>query len=277
MAEYQRYAQDPKFQVETPITRGDALAAKVQSDIQKQQQFYNSNRIADQQRIEASRFVGQDLQALAPFAQSITKLMEDVAKQSFKDIEIGEQYASIYNGDLGLTEEQQALILGQAENEHYGKTANELEAAGFINEAEKVRNTEMRLAKGVTNERALLYDARARYASDITRLVNSPELSQLYQADPAQALQIATKIWIENNKLQFTTKANFVGILGETIRNTNSYMATNATTELIKAQKEQTLAENDRQAYNSVNGITPNNAVDRFQAVSYTHLRAHET
>lgn len=272
MAEYQRYAQDPKFQVETPITRGDALAAKVQSDIQKQQQFYNSNRIADQQRIEASRFVGQDLQALAPFAQSITKLMEDVAKKSFKDIEIGEQYASIYNGDLGLTEEQQALILGQAENEHYGKTANELEAAGLINEAEKVRNTEMRLAKGVTNERALLYDARARYASDITRLVNSPELSQLYQADPAQALQIATKIWIENNKLQFTTKANFVGILGETIRNTNSYMATNATTELIKAQKEQTLAENDRQAYNSVNGITPTNAVARFQELSQSYL-----
>lgn len=272
MAEYQRFVKEPSFDPVTPITRGDAAAAKAQKDIQQQQEFYNSNRIADQQRIEASRFVGQDLRALAPFAQSLLKLYQDIEKQSYKDRQIGEQYDSIYNGDLGLTAEQQALIVGEAENKHYGKTANELESAGFINEAEKVRNTEMRLAKGVNNERALLYDARSRYASDITRLVNSEELSAIYQADPAQALQIATKIWIENNKLQFTTKANFVSILGETIRNTNSYMATNATNDLIKSQKTETLAENDRQAYNAVIGITPQNAVSRFQELSQSYL-----
>ena len=272
MAEFQRYAQDPKFQVETPITRGDALAAKVQSDIQKQQDFYNSNRIVDQQRIEASRWAGQDLQALAPFAESLVKQWEAIEKQSFKDRQIGEQYDALFRTDLNLTPEQEALVLSAAENKYYGQTANDLEAAGLVNEAEKVRADEMRLAKGVTNERTLLYDARARYASDITALVNSEQLSALYQADPSQALAVATKIWIENNQLQYTTKSNFVNILGETIRNTNTYMATNATTERVKAEKTQRLVENDRNAYNSVLDIKPTNAVERFQQMSQEYL-----
>lgn len=272
MAEYQRFAKDPSYQVETPITRGDAAAAKAQQDIQQMQEFYNSNRIVDQQRIENARFAGQNLQALAPFAQSITNFLETLEKQSYKDRQIGEQYGSLYDRNLDLTAEQQALIVGEAENKYYGIAANELEAAGLVNEAEKVRDQEMRLARGVNNERALLYDARSRYASDITRLVNSEQLSALYQSDPAQALQIATKIWIESNKLQFTTKSNFVSILGETIRNTNSYMATNATTELVKEQKDQRLIENDRQAYNAIIGITPTNAVQRFQETAKAYL-----
>ena len=84
MAEYQRFAKEPSYQVETPITRGDAAQAKAQQDIQRQQEFYNSNRIVDQQRIENARFAGQNLQALAPFAQSIVKQIEEIEKQSFK-------------------------------------------------------------------------------------------------------------------------------------------------------------------------------------------------
>lgn len=272
MAEYQRYAKDPKFQVETPITRGDAVAARVQRDLQQQQDFFNSNRIVDQQRIEAARFAGQDLQSLAPFAESLAKMYGDIQKQSFKDIQIGEQYDALFQTDLNLTPEQEALVVSAAENKYYGQTANDLEAAGLINEAERVRADEMRLAKGVTNERTLLYDARARYASDITALVNSEQLSALYQADPSQALAVATKIWIENNKLQYTTKSNFVSILGETIRNTNTYMATNATTERVKAEKAQRLVENDRNAYNAVLDIKPGNAVERFQQMSQEYL-----
>jgi hypothetical protein len=272
MAEYQRYAKDPSFQVQTPITRGDAATAKAEDNIRQQQSFYDSNRIVDQQRIENARYAGQDLQALAPFAESLVKQWEAIEKQSFKDRQIGEQYDSLFRLDLDLTPEQEALVLSAAENKYYGQTANDLEKAGLINEAEKVRANEMRLAKGVTNERALLYDARSRFASDITALVNSEQLSALYQADPSQALAVATKIWIENNNLQYTTKSNFVSILGETIRNTNTYMATNATTERIKAEKAQRLIENDRNAYNAVLDIKPTNAVDRFQQMSQAYL-----
>ena len=272
MAEYQRYAKEPSFQVQTPITRGDAAQAKAEENIRQQQSFYDSNRIADQQRIEASRFAGQDLMALAPFAESLVKQWEAIEKQSFKDRQIGEQYDSLFNLDLDLTPEQEALVLGSLENKYYGISANELEAAGRIEEAEFVRKNEMRLAAGVTNERAMLYNARARFASDITALVNSEQLSALYQEAPSEALAIATKIWIENNQLQYTTKTNFVDILGETIRNTNTYMATNATTERVKAEKAQRLVDNDRDAYNSVLDIKPGNAVERFQQMSQQYL-----
>ena len=115
-------------------------------------------------------------------------------------------------------------------------------------------------------------DARSRYASDIMQIVNGKELAQLYVADPNAALDIATKIWIKNNNLQYTTKANFVGILGETIRNTKTYMAQNQTAEVLKQQKEQTLAENDRNAFNATVGMTPANSSQKFNELSDQYL-----
>ena len=271
MAEYQRYAKDPSYQVETPITRGDAARAKVQQDISRQQEFYNSNRIVDQQRIENARFAGQNLQALAPFAQSLVKLYGDIEKQSLKDREIGAQFDSLYNNVI-VPEEYQALIVSDQEEQYLAQQANELEAAGKINEAEEFRKQSLSVSRGVRNEKALLMDARSRYASDIMQLVNGKELAQLYVADPNAALDIATKIWIKNNNLQYTTKANFVGILGETIRNTKTYMPQNQTAEVLKQQKEQTLAENDRNAFNATVGMTPANSTKKFNELSDQYL-----
>ena len=267
MAEYQRYAKDPSYQVETPITRGDAARAKVQQDISRQQAFYDSNRIVDQQRIENARFTGQNLQALAPFAQSLVKLYGDIEKQSIKDKEIGAQFDSLYNNVI-VPEEYQALIVSDQEEQYLAQQANELEAAGKINEAEELRKQSLSVSRGVRNEKALLMDARSRYASDIMQIVNGKELAQMYLADPNGALDIATKIWIKNNNLQYTTKANFVGILGETIRNTKTYMAQNQTAEVLKQQKEQTLAENDRNAFNATVGMTQANSSLKFNELS---------
>jgi hypothetical protein len=271
MAEYQRYAKDPSYQVETPITRGDAAQAKVQQDISRQQAFYDSNRIVDQQRIENARFAGQNLQALAPFAQSIVKQIEEIEKQSLKDKEIGAQFDSLYN-NVAVPEEYEALIVSDQEEQVLAQRANELEAAGKINEAEALRNQSLRVSRGVRNEKALLMDARSRYASDIMQIVNGKELAQLYTADPNAALDIATKIWIKNNNLQYTTKANFVGVLGETIRNTKTYMSQNQTAEVIKQQKEQSLAENDRNAFNATVGMTQDNSSKKFNELSDQYL-----
>jgi hypothetical protein len=83
--------------------------------------------------------------------------------------------------------------------------------------------------------------------------------------DPVKAQQIATRIWIERNGLQYTSKANFVDVLGETIRNTNSYMTTNYTNEKLKEEKAERLLEADRVTAHSIIGITQDNAYERFQ------------
>ena len=54
---------------------------------------------------------------------------------------------------------------------------------------------------------------------------------------------LSTKFFIERNGLQYTTKTNFVNILGDTIRNTiDGYMTTNAVTANIKAEQQENIA-----------------------------------
>lgn len=268
MAEFESFARVPGFNPRAVVDTASRVRESTQRQLQQAQAFFNSNRIVDQQRIEDSRFVGQDLTALAPFAGSLAKYYEKLAKQEAKDIATGEQFAALFDPNFIVPEEAQTLLQGELQNSAIGEQANALEASGQEVAAEELRKSQNRIGAGVTNEKALLTDARSRYAADILELVNSDELQKLYKADPQGALELATKIWIRNNNLQYTTKANFVGLLGETIRNTNSYMAQNAVSERIKSEKTERLAENDRQAVNAVIGLTESNATNTFQTLS---------
>lgn len=270
MAEFESFARVPGFNPRAVVDTAGQVREQVSRELQQAQAVVNSNRIVDQQRIEDSRFVGQDLQALAPFAKSLGDYLNKTFKQTLKDKEIGDQFDAIYN-NTAIPEEYAALIISDQEEKYLAQQANDLEAEGKINEAEALRNQSLSVSRGVRNEKALLTDARSRYASDILQLVNGKELAALYNANPTEALAIATKIWIKNNNLQYTTKANFVGILGETIRNTNSYVAQNAVSERIKQEKEQTLAENDRQAFNLPAKLTTDPTAD-FNELSDQYL-----
>jgi len=271
MAQFESFARVPGFNPRAVVDTASQVRESTQRQLQQAQAFFNFNRIVDQQRIEDSRFAGQDLTALAPLSASFAKYLEALEKQTAKDKEIGAQFDSLYNNVI-VPEEYSALMVSDQEEQILAQQANELEAAGKINEAEEFRNKSLSVSRGVRNEKALLMDARSRYASDIMQMVNGEKLFQLYVADPSAALDIATKLWIKNNNLQYTTKANFVGILGETIRNTKTYMAQNQTSETIKQQKEQNLAENDRNAFNATFGMTPANSSEKFNELSDQYL-----
>ena len=74
------------------------------------------------------------------------------------------------------------------------------------------------------------------------------ELSRMFATDPGRAMELATKIFIEQNGLQYTTKRNFVDIMGGTIRNVIQNTTTSTMTQIIKEKLKLNLAENDGKA-----------------------------
>lgn len=266
MSEYPRYTADPRYAPMEVATRGDAAAAKANTEINQYRDAVNYNRTIDQQRIEDSRFAGGKLKALAPFMKSGVQYLEAVAKQTAKDKEVGAQFDALLSPEVDLTEEE-TLLLGERELSLVGSEANKLEEAGDLNGAEALRNRDMQIGQGVVNERGLLLNAKSSYAADISNLVNSSKYSRLYAQNPQAALELATKEWIYSNKLHLTTKSNFVEILGSTILSTNSYMATNVVSERVAQEKKERLAEVDRFAMNAITGMTKANSEARFQTI----------
>ena len=269
MDSYQRFARAPEFRPRSVGSSSDLARQRAQQQEADLRRFAGQLEQRSQNLIEDTRFVGQDLEALSKFSKTALDLVESNIKQTIKDKDIGAQFDALYNPDVVVPEEYEALAESVTQQASAGQAANQVEASGDILTAEKIRNDLNQIGQGVADEKALLLNARSRYAGDITALVNSEyadgKLQQLYTTDPSAALAIATKIWIQKNNLQNTTKANFVDVLGETIRSTMSYMATNQSTERIKLQKQERLAEIKSTAFQSGRTATEENVGQTFQ------------
>ena len=272
MDSYQRYARAPEFRPRSVGSSSDLARQRAQQQEADLRRFAGQLEQRSQNLIEDTRFVGQDLEALSKFSKTALDLVESNIKQTIKDKEIGAQFDALYDPDVVVPEEYEALAESVTQQASAGQAANQVEASGDILTAEKIRNDLNRIGQGVADEKALLLNARSRYAGDITALVNSEyadgKLQQLYVTDPSAALALATKIWIQKNNLQYTTKANFVDVLGETIRSTMSYMATNQSTERIKLQKQERLAEVKSTAFQAGRTLTEENVGQTFQTIA---------
>lgn len=285
MAEYQRVAKDPSYQPMEAITRGDAAASSAQKQIQQMRDFFESNRIVDQQRTEDARFAGQNWKALASLTQSGVEYYTEVAKQTAKDKATGEAWDAIFNpefrsGDFETPVLQQAEI----ENTQVKNAADQLEANGQILDSEQIRNRFQGVGQGITNERALAQQLKNRYAGDLTALVNGDmqvryngvavPINMLYNSGDIDkvnyALSRATAAWLEKNNAQFMTKDTLVKYLGETIPATMGYMATNVITSSVAQRKDELLAEVKTTGFNYGAVSDRKNVTQNFQSLAET-------
>ena len=243
MDSFQRFAPQARFQPRAVADVASALEAETQrriSDLQRQQ---GQEEQRAQNRIVDSQVPNRTMEALSQFSATASKFVEDYAKRTAKDIEVGAQFDSIYNPTLSPAE-QQILDGATVQQATAGQAANQLEAEGDVIGAENLRQDLNRVGQGVADERAKLIEARSAYPSEIQQIINSNQkLAELYNQNPMSALEIATKMFIENRGLQYTTKRNFVDVLGQTIRQTNSYMAQGQVSARIKEEKDVRKAE----------------------------------
>ena len=225
MDSFQRFAPQARFQPRAVADVASALDKESQrrlSDLQRQQ---GQEEQRAQNRIVDSQVPNRTMEALSQFSQTASKFVEDYAKRTAKDIDVGAQFDSIYNPELSPAE-QQIVDAATVQQQTAGQAANQLEAEGDDIGAENLRADLNRVGQGVADERAKLIEARSAYPSEIQQIINSNDkLAELYNQNPMSALEIATKMFIENRGLQYTTKRNFVDVLGQTIRQTNGYMA----------------------------------------------------
>ena len=271
MAEFQRYQEAPQFNPMAIVEAGERVQKQGQQIVDALQTYQGQTVQRDQNRIEDARFnqSAEVLKAFGSLSQTAADTVKTIEQQNAKNREIDAQWRALYGAEEIPAEEGAVLEAGQRQQMTAGAAANRLEAEGDELGAQALRQDLNRIGQGVADEKALLMDARTAYPSEVLTIINSdPELAKLYNSNPAQALQLATRKFIENRGLQYTTKTQFVNTLAQTIRQTNSYLAQGQTTALIKEQQGNRRAETLSNVYYTGQITTPDTAAIDFQMLS---------
>ena len=271
MAEFQRYQEAPQFNPMAIVEAGERVQKQGQQIVDALQTYQGQTVQRDQNRIEDARFnqSAEVLKAFGSLSQTAADTVKTIEQQNAKNREIDAQWRALYGAEEIPAEEGAVLEAGQRQQMTAGAAANQLEAEGDELGAQALRQDLNRIGQGVADEKALLMDARTAYPSEVLTIINSdPELAKLYNSNPAQALQLATRKFIENRGLQYTTKTQFVNTLAQTIRQTNSYLAQGQTTALIKEQQGNRRAETLSNVYYTGQITTPDTAAIDFQMLS---------
>ena len=180
----------------------------------------------DRLRIERAKRAGEQIQQLGQFSETIRNFAQKRLEQAEEDKRIGELYDALNPDASDLELETEADILADGD-----KRIKAQERGG--------------LARGVANERGLLTTAKANYPLFLQGYLNSNArirlnnkdytARELFQSTDVREIQAAIaagqREFIRQNGLQYATKTNFVNILGNTITNTNNYIAQNSATQ----------------------------------------------
>ena len=275
MDSFQRFAPNARFAPEQVADYASALEAQQNKAISNLQTQIGQQEQRAQNRIVDSQQPNYTMEALSQFSETALKYVEDYAKRTNKDIDVGAQFDSIYNPELS-PEEETIVNAATVQQQTAGQAANQLEATGDDIGAENLRADMNRIGQGLQDERALLTSARTNYAGDVLGIIDgNQELSRLFATDPGRAMEIATKIFIEQNGLQYTTKRNFVDIMGGTIRNVIQNTTTSQMTQIIKERRTERLGENDATAANLTGeflGSTDSANTVRYQELAEDYL-----
>ena len=275
MDSFQRFAPQARFAPEQVADIAGNLEQESNRRLSNLQTRIGQEEQRAQNRIVDSQVPNRTMEALSQFSQTASKFVEDYAKRTAKDIEVGAQFDSIYNPTLS-PEEETIVNAATVQQQTAGEAANQLEAMGDDIGAENLRADMNRVGQGLQDEKALLTSARTNYAGDVLGIIDSnSQLSQLFATDPGRAMELATKIFIEQNGLQYTTKRNFVDIMGGTIRNVIQNTTTSQMTQIIKERRTERLAENDAKASNLTGdflGSTDANNTVRYQELAEDYM-----
>ncbi len=226
MAQYESYALGPKFDPPTPVDNTTKARKQYQQDLNQLQDFFNQNRVVDQQRIEDARFAGQNLKALAPFVKSFGETTQAFVKKANEDIIIGQYVESAMREDprISAVEDQTYEFGSQAQGGS-------------------------KLFDGIANEQAFLTDVAATLDSQVNGLLQSDymvnyngqqiPLFQLAQnpATAALATNFALQQVYKNRGVQFATKKGFVEILKPMHRQVLSNRTSNLITQANAVQQ----------------------------------------
>lgn len=245
MAQYESYALGPKFDPPTPVDNTTKARKQFQQELNQLQDFFNQNRVVDQQRIEDARFAGQDFQALAPFVKSIGETTQAFVKKANEDKIIGQYVESAMREDPRIS---------AVENQTYE----------FGSQAQGGS----KLFDGIANEQAFLTDVAATLDAQVNGLLQSDylvnyngqqvPLFQLAQnpATAALATNFALQQVYKNRGVHFATKRGFVEILKPMHRQVLANRTSNLITQANAVQQRSNQATLKQEASASAARLT---------------------
>lgn len=202
MAQYENYAVQPTFNIPVPVDTTTKAKKKYQEELSQMKEFFASNRIVDQQRIEDTKFVGKPLEALAGLIKSGGELTAKVGMQTAKDKAIGALRDAAIDPNTEISaEENQAFEFGAR-----AKGATKL-ATGIANETAFL--TDVGATLDAQTNALLQSDYRVNYKGKsypLFQLAQNPETAAL-------AVDFALSHIYAKRGVDYATKAGFVKIL----------------------------------------------------------------
>lgn len=270
MAEYQRAALDPNF---APVATIDNYSKLKEFNAQKDAEmrdYIAQRRQNEQYKIEDTKFVGQNLEALSQFSATALNFAQERIKEGYQDQQTNAWVDDIFDSPLPdpakpataeSIAEDAVIEAGDIANMQVGSTIDELNKKGFPILASNLAQSN-KIGRGVTNERVLLQDSKGYLMARVPAILNDPNemvdlgdgqgpksITELAQ-DPANAYSLtkyALRKALLERKLQFTTKRNFKEILGGTVENLVSNYSSNLVTQAVTARQTEdklTLTQN---------------------------------
>ena len=294
MAEFQSFARSPEFAPRVIASPTAALERRNQEASSDLQTYVNQLTRRDQQLIEDTRFKGKDLESLAEFSSTALKLSQDILKQSKEDRDIADRIDSIFgpiDTSAQSVAEQTSIQQAEQETASLGPAIAKLNAVGQPVAAEVVKDR-AKLWNGVSNERALLQDARATLPARVTELLNDDTDTRNFKVtgtdgetisgnlfilskDPKTAygaVRLALQLAVKERGLQYTTKTNFIDILGGTVEQVLGNTSANLiATSVSERQKDRVIQISNAGARI---GTALNNVVKNNQQVDQAALES---
>lgn len=258
MAEFQFYSKTPGFRPRAVVDTAGQVRERVSKELEQLREFQRQNRIVDQQRIEDTKYVGQNLKAAAQFSKSAFEQFGTILKDDYESRQINEYVDSI----TGAKEEQAeaaTIARGDADNSVVGPAVQQLNEEGDSVSA-NLLSDQNRIGRGVAKERALLQDSKGYLLSRVTAILSDPDIMFDLGGGPASVIdlkadpnnaaaltKLALRMAIKERGLEYTTKRAFKEILGGTIdqimTNTPSTLTSKAISDK-QAEDKITLTQN---------------------------------
>lgn len=258
MAEFQFYSKTPGFRPRAVVDTARQVREQVSRDREEFREFQRQNRIVDQQRIEDTKYVGQNLKAAAQFSKTAFEQFGTILKDDYESRQINEYVDSI----TGAKEEQAeaaTIARGDADNSVVGPAVQQLNEEGDSVSA-NLLSDQNRIGRGVAKERALLQDSKGYLLSRVTAILSDPDIMFDLGGGPASVIdlkadpnnaaaltKLALRMAIKERGLEYTTKRAFKEILGGTIdqimTNTPSTLTSKAISDK-QAEDKITLTQN---------------------------------
>lgn len=253
MAEFESFAKARGFEPRAVIDTASQVSRQVSQQLDDLRAWQQRNQRLDQQQIDDTKYVGQDIIALGNLTKSGVEAAKTWMIESKTDRDTGDYVDSLFTDPddvYGSPQEESIIQRGLFEQGLAGEAIANLKEQGDDGTAASIVSKQFKIGAGLAKENALLQQAKVEIPARVQTLLNDSSIlinidgkkipiTELSQ-DPEYAnyaVRYALKLALKERGLNYATKKQFKSVLGGTITNVLQNTTTNLISTAIKLEQ----------------------------------------